>query len=104
MRTISASVLGFLLVLPTVAFAQTSESDLRIKLIGRIQTQFNTTSVDEAELVAAGLNPLPIPSSTFDIRRLRFGAEIEYEKWLTGKVEVEMAMARLQMRDVFINF
>ena len=104
MRTISASVLGFLLVLPTVAVAQTSESDLRIKLIGRIQTQFNTTSVDEAELVAAGLNPLPIPSSTFDIRRLRFGAEIEYEKWLTGKVEVEMAMARLQMRDVFINF
>ncbi len=104
MRTIFASVVGFLVLLPVTAAAQSNESDLRIKLIGRIQSQFNTTSVNEAELVAAGLSPSPIPSSTFEMRRLRFGTEVEYEKWLTGKLEVELAMARLQMRDVFVNF
>ena len=103
MRIVAVAA-GFLLLLPVSGAAQSGESDFQIKLIGRIQSQFNTTSVDEAELVAAGLNPSPIPSSTFEMRRLRFGAEAEYEKWLTGKLELELAMARLQMRDVFVNF
>ncbi|HEY0305372.1 MAG TPA: porin [Longimicrobiales bacterium] len=104
MRAYAAVILGLLLLLPGRSAAQTSDADFRIRLIGRIQAQFNSTSVDEAELVAAGLNPQPIPATNFDIRRLRFGAELEYDKWLTGKIEVEMAMARLQMRDVFVNF
>lgn len=85
--------------------AQTIDAgDVRLKLIGRIQSQFNTTSVDEAELLAAGADVNAIPASTFETRRLRFGAELEYQKWLTGKLELEYAMARLQMRDVYVNF
>jgi hypothetical protein len=87
------------------AEAQTIDAgDLKLKMIGRVQTQFSTTSVDEAELVAAGRPPLTaIPSSMFEIRRIRFGAEVEYQKWLTGKIETELAMARLQIRDAFMN-
>jgi hypothetical protein len=85
--------------------AQTIEAgDVKLKLIGRLQTQFSTTSVDEDELVALGWTPAtPIPSSSFETRRIRFGAELEYEKWLTGKLEMEFGMARLQIRDAFMN-
>ena len=99
-------LLGTAVILSAPALsAQTIDAgDVRLKLIGRIQTQFNTTSVDEAELRAAGRDVDPIPASTFEIRRLRFGTELEYQKWLTGKLELEYAMARLQMRDAYVNF
>ncbi len=103
MRAIAATILGMVLMLPVTSAAQNT-GDVRIRLIGRIQSQFSTTSVDESELVAAGLNPSTIPATTFEMRRLRFGAELDYQKWLTGKAEVEMAMGRLQMRDAFVNF
>lgn len=84
--------------------AQTTEAgDLRVKLLGRVQTQFSTTSVDEEELVAAGRSPSTIPASTFETRRIRLGAEVEYEEWLVGKIEAELGMARLQIRDAFLN-
>jgi hypothetical protein len=99
------AVIVFLATLAAPASAQTIDAgDVKLKLIGRVQAQFNTTSVDEAELIAAGRAPATaIPASTFEIRRVRFGTELEYEKWLTGKLELEFAMARLQMRDMFIN-
>jgi hypothetical protein len=98
-------LLAWLLLGTSQLAAQTLDAgDVRLKLIGRIQSQFNTTSVDEAELLAAGADVNPIPASTFEIRRLRFGAELEYQEWLTGKLELEYAMARLQMRDVYVNF
>jgi hypothetical protein len=85
--------------------AQTIEAgDVRLRLFGRVQTQFSTTSVDESELIAAGRTPASaIPASMFETRRVRFGAELEFEKWLTGKVETEFSMARLQVRDAFLN-
>ena len=85
--------------------AQVIESDgVKLKLLGRVQTQFSTTSVDEAELLAAGRTPAsPIPATMFETRRIRFGAEVEYEKWLVGKLETELGMARLQIRDAFLN-
>lgn len=105
MRT-SLLLAGTLLLLTGSSLtAQTIDAgDFRLKLIGRVQSQFNTTSIDEAELIAGGMDPGPIPASTFEIRRLRFGTEVEYQKWLTGKLELEFAMGRLQMRDVFVNF
>ena len=78
--------------------------DVKLRLLGRVQTQFSTTSVDEEELVALG-RPLTtaIPSSQFETRRIRFGAELEFEKWLMGKLETELGLARLQIRDAFLN-
>ncbi len=85
--------------------AQTIETgDVKLKLTGRVQTQFSTTSVAESELIAAGRVPASaIPASSFDIRRLRLGAEVEFQEWLTGKIEAELAMGRLQTRDAYMN-
>jgi len=78
--------------------------DVKLRLLGRVQTQFSTTSIDEEELTAAG-RPLAtaIPSTQFETRRIRFGAELEFEKWLVGKLETELGLARLQIRDAFLN-
>jgi hypothetical protein len=94
----------FMLAAPELTAQTIDAGDFRLKLIGRIQSQFNTTSINEVELVEGGLDPDPIPSSTFEIRRLRLGTELTYHEWLTGKLELEFAMARVQMRDVFVNF
>ena len=103
-------IIGTFMLLVTVVTggelgAQTIDSGpIKLKLLGRVQTQFSTTSVDEAELLAAGRPPsLAIPATTFEARRIRFGVEVEYEKWLVGKLETELALARLLMRDAFLN-
>ncbi|MGQ0814165.1 MAG: porin [Gemmatimonadota bacterium] len=85
--------------------AQTIDAGpVKLKLLGRTQVQFSTTSVEEEELLEAGRPPAaPIPRSMFETRRVRLGAELEYEKWLTGKLEMEFAMARLQVRDAYLN-
>src|SRR5687767_4292774 len=98
-RTVLLAALTTVLCSAPLA-AQTIEAgDVKLKLIGRVQTQFSTTSVDEGDLVALGRAPAtPIPSTNFETRRIRFGAELEYEEWLTGKMEMEFGMARLQIR------
>src|SRR5688500_3094182 len=103
------SIVAHVLVIAATAtgslHAQTIESGpVKLKLLGRVQTQFSTTSVDEEELLAAGRAPsAAIPSSMFETRRIRFGAELEFDKWLVGKLETELGMARLQIRDAFLN-
>lgn len=93
-----------ILLLGANASAQTIENgSIKLRLTGRVQAQFSTTSVSEEELVAAGQSVSPIPSSMFETRRIRFGAEVKFEDWLTGKLESEMAMARLQIRDAYLN-
>jgi hypothetical protein len=96
-------LLGLGLVAPVSA--QTIEAgDVRLRLLGRVQTQFSTTSIEENELIAAGrILPTAIPASMFETRRIRFGAEVEFEKWLVGKIESELGLARLQIRDAFLN-
>jgi hypothetical protein len=105
LRTIWTLLAASTIVNAAPVWGQTIETgDIKLKLLGRVQTQFSTTSVDEAELVAAGRAPAsPIAASMFETRRIRFGAEVEYQKWLTGKIETELAMARLQIRDAFVN-
>jgi hypothetical protein len=92
-------------VLAGPAAAQTTEAgDVKLRVFGRVQAQFNTTSVDEATLIAAGRPPiLAVPASTFETRRIRFGAEVVFKDWLTGKLETELGMARLQIRDAYLN-
>jgi hypothetical protein len=78
---------------------------LKLKLGGRAQSQFSTTSVSAEELIESGNPPSAnIPAYMFEIRRLRLDATLEYQLWLTGKIELEFAMGQLMMRDAFINF
>lgn len=90
---------GLLLVMGTLASPLRAQSarDVEISLTGRLQYQFNTTSVDEADL---GEN---IAASTFETRRVRFGVNLSYDEWLTALIEPEYALARLQLRQAWIN-
>lgn len=103
-RIIAVCLLALGAVL-TPASAQTIEGEnIKVRLLGRVQAQFSTTSVDEDELIAAGRTPASaIPASMFETRRIRFGAEVTFRDWLTGKLESELGMARLQIRDAYLN-
>jgi hypothetical protein len=71
------------------AGAQTPE--VRVNVGGRVQTQWNSTSVD-AE-----------PWSTFETRRARLRVDVEVGDWIRGRVEPELALGRLQLRQAWMS-
>ena len=77
--------------------------NIKVQPIARMQAQFNTTSVDEVALILAGKTTTGFPSSTFELRRVRFGAEVTFNEWIFGKFESDLAMGRIQMREMYIN-
>lgn len=77
---------------------------IEIEPIARMQMQFVTSSVDEAALLAAGRAPATSPSSTFEMRRIRFGAIVTVNDWITAQYESELAMGRLATRSTYVNF
>jgi hypothetical protein len=72
-------------------------SDVEIGLTGRLQYQFNTTSVGEAEIGE------PIAASTFETRRVRLGVNLTFADWLSALIEPEYALGRLQLRQAWVN-
>ena len=72
---------------------------LKVGLNGRMQFQFSTTSVSAAE---AGEAPGPA-ESTFETRRIRLAAELSLDDWITGMIEPDFAMGRLQIRQAWID-
>ncbi|MEX2281704.1 MAG: porin [Gemmatimonadota bacterium] len=102
-RTVTTVVLA--LGISSGVTAQTIEAGaLKLKLGGRVQAQFSTTSVDESELIEAGRRPsAPIPSSMFETRRIRLQTDLEYGDMITGKIELEFGMARVQVRETYFN-
>jgi hypothetical protein len=101
-RFVTAVIVSVSLAAPLSA-QQPPSSTIKAQLIARIQVQYSTTSVDEAELIAAGRTVGAIPSTMFEVRRARFGASLSFSDWLTGELETEVAMARLQMRNMYAN-
>nr|NIQ56880.1 hypothetical protein [Gemmatimonadota bacterium]NIU77059.1 hypothetical protein [Gammaproteobacteria bacterium]NIY10710.1 hypothetical protein [Gemmatimonadota bacterium] len=80
------------------AQAQTVQAGgLELDLSGRVQAQFNTTSVDEDVLGET------LPSSVFETRRVRFGTKFDYEGWLTGTVEADFGGESARLTDGFID-
>src|SRR5688572_24351986 len=71
---------------------------VRVTLSGRAHIQFNTTTVDEED---AGTTD-PIPSSTFEMRRVRLQANIAVSDWIRGVIEPEFALARLQLKQAWV--
>ncbi|MGH7503660.1 MAG: porin [Longimicrobiales bacterium] len=92
-----ALVQGLAWVAVAVPVRAQSANGVEIRLTGRLQYQFNTTSVDEADLGG------PIAASTFETRRVRLGVNLEFAEWLTALIEPEYALARLQLRQAWVN-
>jgi hypothetical protein len=72
---------------------------VRVNVTGRVQVQWNSTSVDQDEAAAAA----PIAATTFETRRVRFGADIQVEDWIRGRIEPELAMGRVQLRQAWMS-
>ena len=102
MNHVRASVV-LLLGLTAGPLSGQSAPKIKTQLIARMQVQYNTTSVDEEALITAGRTSTGFASSTFEVRRARFGADVAFDEWLTGKFESEFAMGRLAMREMYIN-
>jgi hypothetical protein len=103
MRSTGFTAVWLVCFLAAPLAAQQPASTIKAQLFARMQFQYSTTSVDEAELIAAGRSPAAIPASMFEVRRVRFGASLALSDWLTGELETELAMARLQMRNMYAN-
>jgi len=79
--------------------AELTNGPLRVRLVGRIQFQFNTTSVDEADLDGAAAPA----ANTFDMRRLRAAVELSLADWITGLIETDLALGRAQTRQAWMD-
>jgi hypothetical protein len=71
-----------------------------VSLNGRMQFQWNSTSVDS---VRAGAPTDSIPWSTFETRRVRLEANVTVEEWIRGLVEADFALARLTLKQVWMS-
>jgi hypothetical protein len=93
-----AAALAVLALSAAPAWSQTGP--VRATLGGRVNYQWNSTSVDQS---AAG-TAAPIARSTFEQRRVRLSADVQVADWIRGRIEPEFAMGRLTMRNAWMSF
>ncbi len=92
-------LLAFLAAVPQVARAQEAETEAprprriveEIRVGGRVQTQFNTTTVDGE------------PDSELYIRRARLELAVKVNDFLSGALQPEVAGNRLQFKDAYVK-
>ena len=95
---VAVALLGLLIVADVQA--QTVQAgDLILDFTGRAQAQLNTTSVGEEEL---GPGQAP-PAASFELRRTRLGANVVYDGWIEGRIEVELTGDAAQLTDAYID-
>ncbi|UCD25667.1 MAG: hypothetical protein JSW51_07080 [Gemmatimonadota bacterium] len=88
----ASAVVAFLGVLPTAMQAQIevkANNLAEIKFGGRVNLQYNTTSVGDNR------------SSEFLLRRVRLTAEFKFNDFLSGKIEPEYAITSTRVRDAW---
>lgn len=80
------------------ATAQVALGDVTLDFTGRAQIQFSTTSVDEDDVTAE----LRVPTTTFETRRIRLGAEIAFQEWLTAEIEADLGGTGARLSDGYV--
>jgi hypothetical protein len=75
----------------TPAAAQTLEAGaLQVRFTGRVQFQYNTSSV-------------PGQSGTFEMRRARQAVRLTIDDWIQGHLEADFALGRLALKSAFME-
>ncbi|MGH7507243.1 MAG: porin [Longimicrobiales bacterium] len=97
-RTLVAAIvaLGYTFALPVAA---QNADDVRVRVSGRVQIQFNTTSIDDDDLDPSE----PIAASTFETRRVRLTVDVAVRDWITGIMEPEFALGELSLRRAYVD-
>ncbi|HEX6042373.1 porin [Longimicrobium sp.] len=70
----------------------TPDSSIRMTFGGRVQTIFNTTSVDDE------------PVARTELRRVRLEANLYFGRFVQGKIQPEYAGSRVALRDAYVRF
>lgn len=95
-RRISAVASALLLVTAPAAgqgfTVTTPDSSARLTFGGRVQTIFNTTSVDDH------------PGTETELRRVRLEANLQFGRFVSGKIQPEFAGSRVSLRDAYVRF
>lgn len=65
---------------------------LEVAVGGRVQTQFNTTTVETE------------PATEIALRRVRLEAIVKVNDWVTAKIQPEYAGSRVSLRDAYVRF
>lgn len=90
--------LGLLFAVPFSA-AQAQAPEVTVKVGGRAQVQYSTTSLGEEELGADAP-----ASNTFELRRLRLRLDLTFGDWVTARIQPDFAQGDLKVADAWINF
>lgn len=99
-RTIGTLAVLLLVAAPAQLDAQAIELDgARINLTGRLQVQYNTSSLARGNGAAAGATPF----STFETRRVRLAVNFELSDWITGEIEPEFALGQVTLKNAFLD-
>jgi hypothetical protein len=93
-------VAGTLIVAGATPAEAQERPDVSVSVNGRMQFQWNSTSVDTVE---AGTPTTPIPSSTFETRRVRLEANVTVEDWIRGMIEADFALSRLALKQAWMS-
>jgi len=88
---------GLLMAVPLAA----QTNGVAVRLTGRMQFQFNTTSVSEVDVDPG--QSISISGTTFETRRVRLAAHLDINGWITGMIEPDFALAKLQIRQAWMN-
>lgn len=79
---------------------QVRAGDLVLDLTGRVQVQYNSTSVDADVLGFGSDEP---PAAVFETRRIRFGTNLAHGEMITGKVEADFAGSTAVLKDGWVD-
>ncbi len=104
-RSFTVTTAGLLwLTLTSPAAAQESgNGHITARLFGRVQFQFNSTSVRAADLAQPD-SDAQIAATTFETRRVRMGAHIEVDDWITAILDMDFANAKVAVRQAYMTF
>jgi hypothetical protein len=97
----AATMMVTLALFPVVAAAQEEVPPIKAQLTGFTQIQFSSSSVGDDELTRPGRTVVPVATTMFEARRVRFGADITASGWIVSKVEAELAPGRVKIADVW---
>ncbi|HEX6309735.1 MAG TPA: porin [Longimicrobiales bacterium] len=89
----SVPMLLALLAVPAAVLAQ---APVEVDVTGRVQFQWNSTSVGADETGEV------IASSTFETRRVRLAARVTVGEWIEGFIEPEYSLGELGLRQVWV--
>jgi hypothetical protein len=82
--------------------AQTvTAGNVNLRITGRMQFQFNTTSVADDEITSGA--PASLAGSSFETRRVRTALQLRVDDWITGLVEPDFALGRFTIRQAWMN-